>query len=224
MNQGLKGTVFGVSLVLGIALLTLTVMGDQNINTVYCGNYFVGNIGESVVATIDCTAYPDLPVKGWELKVRFDPDVVQAVSVEEGDIFQDHMTFFYGGEIDNANGTIINIYAVDLNKTMITETGSVVKITFTVVGQGDSPLELYDVGVCNDSAYVERVVMNGSISFRPVWDLNEDGTCNLDDLQLIAGKLGMRQCNPFLDEDLNKDGVVMLDDLILCAKHWGETY
>lgn len=225
MDKTIKGVTCLVSLALGIALLTLTVVGDRNINTVSIGNYFAGDIGETIVVTIDCTAYQDLPLKGWELKLSFNPDVVQVVSVEQGDFFGDHMTFFIEGVIDNVNGTIINMYSVDMNKTMVTDSGSLAVITFTVVGSGDCPLHLYDVGVCNDSAYVEKGVMDGSISFRHLWDLNEDGTCNILDVRLMALKYGHKTGrNPYAPEDLNQDGLVTINDFVLLACHWGESY
>jgi hypothetical protein len=124
------------------AMPTISVSQDKTATT----------IGQQIVVSIDC--HPSSPVKAYEFKVRFNQSLYRADNVSEGDFFDGYDTFFSGGIIDNVNGTIINVYDVILGKGNITDDGTLVKITFTCLDVQTSPLILYDVGVTNESQYI----------------------------------------------------------------------
>ena len=210
-------------LAIALELVLIPVCAGDGINTVYVSNYFI-SMGETFNVSIDLTASADTPVKGWEFKLRYDPTILRANSVTNGKFFGEKEEFYINGVINNTAGTLINIYSVDLNHTMETDDGTLAIISFTVIGEGESYLELYDVGICNETNYVPRQVVNGSASFRPQWDLNQDRICNLLDCQRMAMKYGQRQRAPFNAEDLDKDGLVSIKDFVMLAKHYGETY
>ncbi len=86
------------------------------------------NASGSFVVTVQCV--PTQPVKAFELKLSFNPSLVRATSVTEGDLFDGYTTFFNAGTIDNSAGRIINIYNLVVGPGNVTGAGSLVIITF----------------------------------------------------------------------------------------------
>jgi hypothetical protein len=114
--------------------------------------------------TLNISGIPKQPIKGYEFKVSFDPSLLQANAVTEGNIFAGYETFFNDGIINNTAGTIINIYGVILGLHNVTAPGSFVSISFTAkTTNGISAIGLSDVGVVNESVYVPISVGNGSV-------------------------------------------------------------
>ena len=101
--------------------------------------------GESVCVDIYVT--PGEPILGLELDVSFDPSILQATGVTEGDLFA-HCTMhpFAPGAIDNTAGTITEISVVGMGCSAV-DPGTFATICFTVVGVGVSPIDLGNVQV-----------------------------------------------------------------------------
>ncbi len=119
--------------------------------------------GDTFTITVEC--FPQQPVKAFELKISFNPSLVRATSVAEGDIFSGYQTFFGDGEIDNSAGQIINMYNLVVGPGNITSAGSLVVITFTARStSGTSTLGLYDVRVTNESDYLSISVVSGAVT------------------------------------------------------------
>jgi len=53
------------------------------------------------------------------------------------------------------------------------------------------------------------------------WDLNEDGYCNVLDMEHLTGFYGMEDAPGWIREDLNNDGIIDLLDLVLLGSHCG---
>ncbi len=122
------------------------------------------NASESFMVTVDCL--PDQPVKAFELKIRFNPSLLQATSVSQGDFFSDYeTTFFNPGVIDNVAGTIVNIYDLIVGPGNVTTPGSFLIINFTARStSGASSVSLYDVRVTNETDYIPITVSSGSVT------------------------------------------------------------
>jgi len=112
----------------------------------------VYSIGETFDVTVWCK--PTQPIKAFEFMIEYDPTILQANSVTEGNIFSGYTTFFNPGIINNTAGKIINIYNLIIGLFNITESGSFVDISFTAIDTGTSYLDLYKVGVTNETQYI----------------------------------------------------------------------
>jgi PKD repeat protein len=118
---------------------------------------------ETFIVTISCV--PGQPIKAFELKVSFNPTLLQANSVSEGNIFTGHTTFFNAGIINNVAGTIINIYDLIIGPENVSSPGSLITISFTAkTVSGTSILDLLNVGVTNEVGYVSLIVSDGSVT------------------------------------------------------------
>jgi PKD repeat protein len=119
--------------------------------------------GTNFTLVVNCS--PARPVKGYELKVSFNPSFLQVTNVSEGDFFGGYTTFFNPGTIDNQAGTIINIYDLIVGQGNVTSNGSLVTIGF-IAGSysGSSAVTLYGVHVTNETQYINVSVSSGSVT------------------------------------------------------------
>jgi hypothetical protein len=146
------------------------------------GGLFIGALAHSASATDTYTSFrqrvvplgaqfsvtilcrQDYQVKGWELKIGYNPARLRANYVMEGTIFSNFATFFSPNvKIDNQNGTITNLYDLIIGHGFAPYSGGFCTIWFTAIGAGRSSISLYDVGVCNDTQYIENTVSTGFV-------------------------------------------------------------
>lgn len=115
--------------------------------------------------SLNISCIPSQPIKSFELKISYDPSLLQANSVTEGTIFSGHTTFFNDGTIDNSAGTIINIYNLILGSENVSNPGTLVTVSFTAkTFSGVSTIDLYDVGVTDDLGYVSITVSDAAVT------------------------------------------------------------
>ncbi len=149
-----------ISFLLLLNSITLIAAGVDTIVYVDPSNQVVAP-GSNFSINISCI--PGQPIKSFELKVSFNATLLQANNVSEGNIFSGYSTFFNAGIINNTAGTIINVYGLIMGAGNVSTPGTLVIINFTANQiSGISSLNLYDVGVTNESEYVPLVVNNGS--------------------------------------------------------------
>ena len=81
---------------------------------------------------------------GWQADLTFDPKVLKAVSVAEGDFLkqEDGDTFFQKGSIKNPLGKIIGIKSLQLDGKDAKGLGRLLSVTFTAIGNGTSQITL----------------------------------------------------------------------------------
>lgn len=130
--------------------------------------------------TIDIYCTPHKPMVAYEFKIAFNPTIVNAQSVVRGNIFNEFITIFSPGIIDNENGTIINIYEVlwPASQGNVSDGGILASISFNVTSSCDDLiLDLYDVGITNEEEYINISVSDGMLSvlcaYTFIWE-NED--------------------------------------------------
>ena len=118
--------------------------------------------GESF--TVDIYVEPAQPVKAVEFKLSFNPSLLLANEVTEGDLFTGYTTFFNSGTIDNTNGDITKVSGLIVGQGNVTDPGIFVTISFTAKQTtGSSSLDLYEVGATNETTYVNIIVYDGTV-------------------------------------------------------------
>jgi chitodextrinase len=114
--------------------------------------------------TISIACVPAQAIKSFELKVVFNPSLLKANSVSQGNIFKSYTTFFNAGTIDNVGGTIKNIYDLILGTGSVSSSGTLVTISFTAKSTpGTSSINLNTVGITNNVGYLPITITNGSV-------------------------------------------------------------
>jgi len=162
-----KTKVFSFFVIVYIILLSINtpvVFADEPSTLVYINpaNQNV-TIDQNFNISINCV--PGQYIKAFELKLAFDPSLIQANSVSKGDIFNGYTTFYNYGIINNSVGTIINVYGLIQGEGTVNNSGSLVSISFTAKStSGVSLLNIYDLGVTNETAYVTKSLANGKVT------------------------------------------------------------
>jgi hypothetical protein len=130
--------------------------------------------------TIDISVEPGTAIAGMQFNLAFDPEVVTAVSVTEGNLLNQGgaSTYFNSGTINNTAGTISGVAGVITTPGQTVATpGTFATITLTAGSQGGtSPLTLSNVvvGDVNGQA-VETSVVSGQIIINRAPVLGEIG-------------------------------------------------
>ena len=177
--------------------------------------------------TVDVSAEKVTDLAGWQFDLSFDPNVLEAVKVNEGDFLKagGGTTFFQKGTIDKAKGKIAGLSAALISKGGVTGTGTLLSVVFSAKAGGSSQLALHNFQLGSSTgAVIPAGVRDLTIivEAQPTWDVNADGQVSVLDLILIAQDFGNAASrNP--RTDVNRDGVVSILDLILVAQHMGES-
>lgn len=182
----------------------------------------VDHIGQVFNVTIMC--YPIEPVKAYEFKLSYDPTVLQASVVTEGNIFNGFQTFYSPGIIDNNTGNIINIYGLILGQGNVTENGSISTIQFTCLRLVPTEINLYNVGITNSTDYLLINTVNATLSIYKRYDVNGDHQCSFQDVLLVAFCYGQKGAPGWIREDVDYNGVINLRDIIAISMHYGESW
>ena len=172
--------------------------------------------------TLNLTVEDITDLAGWQLNIAFNPVVLQAISVTEGDFLSKTggSTFFQAGSINNTTGTITGLIAARISAGGISGTGSLLSINFEAKVAGEGNLKLHEarLGDPNGDAIPHELVIN-LITVSTSWDINGDGQINVFDLILVAQNFG--QANPQVD--FNNDGTVDILDLVVVAQRIDES-
>lgn len=151
-------------ILLSIFCLNGFVKADDPITTVSV-NPLNQNVKPGGTFFVNVSCVPVVPIKAFELKVSFDPLYLTVDSVTEGNIFNGYNTFFNKGNINNTAGKIENIYNLILGQGNVTESGTFIRVKFTAKqNMGTSLIDLYDVGVTNEQAYININVNDGYVT------------------------------------------------------------
>ena len=172
-------------------------------------------VGDTFTLSLNTANVTDLT--GWQADLTFNPAVLEATQVSEGDFLKqnDGATFFQEGTIQNRTGKIIGLKSVQLSRGKGFPHGTLLSVNFTVIGKGNSrvTLENFQAGTrFGDTLHVMQPVLSIVVGSQ---DANGDGLVNILDLTLIAARFGERGAgNP---ADVNGDGFVNIADLVLVA-------
>ena len=176
--------------------------------------------------TLDIRAENVFDLAGWQFDIAFDPAVLEAIDVSEGDFLKTDggATFFQSGSIDNTAGKITGLIAGRLSDNGATGSGSLLQVRFKAKIGGETELALgnFEVG----SSTGENIPA-GPLEIRitveerlATGDVNRDGRVSILDLILVARQLG-KSVPSDSPVDINGDGVVNIFDLTLVAQGIG---
>ena len=164
-------------------------------------------VGDTVRSTIDAVAGVS-----YTLKVTNTGNMMDTVTLEAS------------AEV-GIEGSVLG----DLSERSIElEAGAATEVTLKVAGDfftepGDYPIRVAATSKTDGTKTAEVTTLT-TIEMPPPpptpWDVNGDGTVNVQDLVLVANELG--ESGESLKGDVNGDGTVDIRDLVLVASHFGE--
>ena len=170
---------------------------------------------------------------GWQCGISFDPNLLEAIEVIEGDFLSSDatQTFFRKGSIDNENGLITGFNVLRLDGTGLNGSGPLLSIKFRAkqVGKvtfrpgdctlGDSDgIELPSVVPSLEIEIVEELPMPEEDIFTgPKEDVNMDGKINILDLIVVTKHFGEPIGENNRRADVNRDRVINILDLVAVA-------
>ena len=164
-------------------------------------------VGEAAVSTMDAVEGVSYTLKVTNTGNMMDTITLEA-SAEVG---------IEGSVLGSLSGNSIEL-----------EADASAEVTLTVAGDlftdpGDYPIRVTATSG-TDSTTTAEVTTTTTIEAPPPpptpWDINDDGTVNIQDLVLVANEIG--QSGENLKGDLNGDGTVNVLDLVIVASHFGE--
>ena len=165
---------------------------------------------------------------GWQFDIAFDPAVLEAVEVNEGDFLASEggTTFFQKGTIDNATGKITGLSSARLSDDGISGMGTLLSVTFKAKIDGQTQLKLENfqlaaiTGMSIPAGLHEVVItIEGQLV---TGDVNRDGQVSILDMVLVARHFG-ETVSANSEIDINGDGIISILDLIIVAQHMGES-
>jgi len=122
-----------------------SIFVDSSVQTIAGGKDF----------TVNVSCVPSQPIKAFEFRISFNPTLLKANNVTEGNFFNNFTTFFNPGTINNNAGNIIDIYSLIVGSGNVSSNGTLVTISFTAKdNSGTSPLNLNAVGICDEGGYL----------------------------------------------------------------------
>ena len=165
---------------------------------------------------------------GWQFDIAFDPSILEAVDVSEGNFLKSagESTFFQGGRIDNAVGKITGLSAARLGDRGVSGSGTVLQVRFKAKSEGETRIALQNFlfgSITEESINAAPLEIRITVQERLLTgDVNRDGVVNILDLIRVARQLGQRVAadSPV---DVNGDGIVNIFDLTLVAQGIGGT-
>ncbi len=176
--------------------------------------------------TFDIRAENVSDLAGWQFDIAFDPTVLEAIEVSEGDFLTTNggSTFLQGGRIDNTAGTITGLNAALLSDSGASGSGSILQVKFKPKSEGETTLVLQNFlfgSFTGDNIPAGPLEITFTVNERRrTGDVNRDGVVNILDLILVARQLG-KSVPANSPVDVNGDGIVNIFDLTLVAQGIG---
>ena len=178
--------------------------------------------------TLDLRAENIHDLAGWQFNIVFDPTVLEAVEVNEGDFLNPEggATFFQKGRINNATGKITKLSSARLSEDGVSGKGTLLSVIFKAKADGQTQLRMENfqlAAITGDSISASPpevlVTIEGQLA---TGDVNRDGQVSILDMVLVARQFGKTvAANSAVD--VNGDGVISILDLIIVASHLGES-
>ncbi len=178
--------------------------------------------------TLEIRAEDIYNLAGWQFDTAFDPTVLEAVEVNEGDFLKTGggTTFFQEGRIDNATGKITKLSSARLSEDGVSGSGTLLSVRFTAKAAGQTQLRLENFQLAAATGtpitagpHEIAITIEGE---QATGDVNRDGQVSILDMVLVAREIG-KTVSAHSAVDVNSDGVISILDIIIVASHLGES-
>ena len=211
-----------LSLFFGFEPDTEYMIGGFSFSTTETTNLLAGD-----TFTLNLNAENISDLAGWQADIAFDPNVLEAIEVTEGDFLKSEGggTFFQGGTIDNTVGKITTLFSTRISESGVSGTGSLLSVKFKAKTGGETRVTLENfefISITDDIIPTVPPNITINVGDYPAWDVNQDGRVSIQDLILVARDFGSG-APANLRTDVNRDGVINIQDLIIVAQHFGES-
>ncbi len=179
--------------------------------------------------TLDLKAQPEA-IAGYEVTLRFDPQVVHAQTATLGNWLQgsDRTVTPLGPIIDNQGGVIrFGAFSFGSNPPPTGESW-LARFTFQAVAAGDTQVRFESAKLTNATGqpYPDVQTRDAQVHVQTlIGDLNGDCVVDITDIMMVASHWGAQAGQPGWDPamDLDGNGVIDIADIMIVASHWGET-
>ena len=142
--------------------------------------------------TLDIRAENVFDLAGWQFDIAFDPAILEAIEVREGDFLKidGGATFFQSGRIDNAAGKIVGLIAGRISDGGVSGSGSVLQVRFKAKSEGETRIALQNFlfgSATEESITAAPLEIRITVQERLLTgDVNRDGVVNILDLIRVA--------------------------------------
>ena len=216
-----------VAIPLSIPEIVITVSDVNSANLSFSIDELSVRVDDTFTLHLNVENTTDLA--GWLCDIVFDPAVLEAVEVSEGDFLKADggTTFFLESTIDNAAGKITDLGAISLSSDGGSGTGKLLSVTFVAKAIGEAQVTLTNLYAgSSDLVAIPLSIPDFVITveervFLP-WDVNQDGEVSILDLMQVAQYLG-KNVSVTPQADVDSDGTIGILDLIAVAQHIGES-
>ena len=189
-----------------------------------------GFTGDYIYTTQEKSTPPIPVVAGVSLEIVGD-DALSTMAAVEGVSYTlkvtntGNMTDTVSLEADAEVGIGGSVLGSFSDRSIELEAGASAEVTLTVKGDlltepGDYPISVTATSGTDNTMTAEATTTTTIEPPPTPWDVNDDGTVNIQDLVLVASQLG--ESGEGLKGDLNGDGTVNIQDLVIVASHFGE--
>ena len=166
---------------------------------------------------------------GFEFDVRYNPNVLTALSCTEGTFLSSYgNTYWMGADIDNSTGVIKEIVCATTRAGGKSGSGALANVTFRAKATGSSFLNIENLFVSDSQG--QKILVNitntsVTVTASPAWDVNRDGRVDIFDFVIVGQHYGQYITGtPSPNPDVNGDGRVTVADLVLVGQHYGDVY
>lgn len=146
MNRKLALRTFIVISLL-VILATAPVRASSQTTVYVAPSTVTVKVGQTFFVSIKISDVIDL--YGWEFKLKWNPTVLDALSVTEGDFLKSGGDTFFWPIINNTKGCILVDCTLLGNIPGVNGSGTLVTIEFKAENRGESILDLYDTKLVN---------------------------------------------------------------------------
>ncbi|MEK7812161.1 MAG: lamin tail domain-containing protein, partial [Candidatus Desantisbacteria bacterium] len=168
-------------------------------------------------------------LSGWQCSLGFNPKILQLITVEEGNFLRDAGSQTFWRNPDIGTGSLKNIACARIGtSTGISGSGTLACVKFKVIGTSTnmpSSLVLGYVTLSDPSGNsMPANIINGSVSVAYGFNVDTNGTVNVQDMVLVGRLFGITSSDMRYDSwcDINLDGTIDLLDIAAVSANFSD--